>query len=201
MIASTREATSKNQSELVNHSALGSTIKLRRNFLGKRLPRASRLKSTTGSTARKEDLVQRRRFQKGSIFQNQTKTLWKGGFSEYLLDEHGVEKRVRREITLCAVKKLDRTTTTKREAQRLLQPFLDKVNSSIGSPSKARKTATFVAFSEVWERDYLSLCKPATQASERSNLKRLRAAFDQKDIRLISAGDLQRFIASSAAEG
>jgi integrase len=134
------------------------------------------------------------------VFQNKTKALWKGGYSEYVLDEHGVEKRIRREATLCTVKKPDGTTTTKREAQRLLQPILDKVNSSIASPATARKSATFTAFSDVWERDYLSLCKPATQASERSNLKRLRAAFGQRDIRLIGAGDLQRFVASCTAE-
>ncbi|HEV2578270.1 MAG TPA: site-specific integrase [Acidobacteriaceae bacterium] len=201
MIASACEATSNNTSELLNPPVLSSTIKPRRNFLGKRLPRTSKLKSTTGSTARKEDLVQRRRFQKGSVYQNKTKTLWKGGYSEYVLNEHGVEVRKRREVMLGPVKKADGATTTKREAQRLLQPFLDKVNSSIASPATARKSATFMAFSEVWERDYLSLCKPATQVSERSNLKRLKAAFGEKDIRLIDAGDLQRFIASSTAEG
>lgn len=128
------------------------------------------------------------------------KLTMEGRISEYVLDKHGVEKRKRCEVTLCTVRNPDGTTTTEREAQRLLQPIIDKVNSSIASPATARKSATFTTSTEVWERDYLSLCKPATRASERSNLKRLRSFFDPKDMRLIEDGDLQRFVASCTAE-
>ena len=90
------------------------------------------------------------------------------------------------------------TKITKREAMRLLQPYLDKANSGAMA---ARKVVTFDAFSETWERDYLSLQKPATQSAMRSYLKRVRAAFGTRDMRSINAGDVQRLIARSTAEG
>jgi integrase-like protein len=89
----------------------------------------------------------------------------------------------------------------KREAQRLLQPHLDRVNFALSSPISERKSATFEAFAEIWERDYLCLSKPSTQSGARTTLKRLKAAFGRKDMRAIDAGDLQRFIASCMAEG
>jgi integrase len=91
--------------------------------------------------------------------------------------------------------------TGKREAQRLLQPYLDRVNSTLSAPVRERKSATFEAFAEIWERDYLSLSKPSTRPGARSNLKRLKAAFGRKDMRAIDAGDIQRFIAAGTAEG
>lgn len=142
----------------------------------------------------------RRRFQKGSVFLNKTKTLWLGMYSEYVLDSHGVEKRVRKQVTLCPVKVGDQITR-KREAQRMLQPYLDRVNSSIASPARERKSATFEAFAAIWERDYLSLMKRSTQSGFRSYLKRLKAAIGCKEMRQIDAGDIQRLISASAAEG
>ncbi len=144
--------------------------------------------------------MSRRRFQKGSIFQNKAKTMWFGMYAEYVLDAHGIERRIRKQIALCPVKDGERVTT-KRQAQRLLQPYLDRVNSSITSPARERKSATFEAFAAIWERDYLSLSKPSTQSSAKSNLKRLRAAFGRKDMREIDAGQMQRLIASATSEG
>lgn len=114
-----------------------------------------------------------------------------------MLDSDSVEKRVRKQITLSPVKTGD-TKITKREALRLLQPHLDRANSGA---TVSHKAITFDAFSEIWERDYLSLQKPATQSAMRSYLKRLRAAFGSRDMRSISAGDVQRLIARSTAEG
>jgi integrase len=127
---------------------------------------------------------------------NANKTMWLGAYSEYVFDGHGVEQRVRKQITLSPVKAGD-TKTSKRDAMRLLQPHMDRVNSGT---AQARKAITFEAFSKVWERDYLSLQKPATQSATRSYLKRLRAAFGQRDMRSINAGDVQRLVARSAAE-
>jgi len=90
---------------------------------------------------------------------------------------------------------------TKREAIRLLQPHVDRVNSSISTAARERRSATFEAFSEIWERDYLCLSKPSTQCTVRGQLKRLKAAFGKKDIRQIDAGNLQRVIAAMEAEG
>jgi hypothetical protein len=144
--------------------------------------------------------ISRRRFQKGSVFQNKTRTMWLGAYSEYVLDAHGVEKRIRRQVVLCPAKSGERPIG-KREAQRLLHPHLDRVNSSIASPASERKSATFEAFAEVWERDYLSLSKPSTRSGEKSTLKRLKTAFGRKDMRAIDAGDIQRYIASAMNEG
>jgi integrase len=153
-----------------------------------------------GSTARIGESVARRRFQKGSVFLNKPKTQWLGMYCEYILDQHGVEKRLRKQIVLCPVKLGDKITR-KRDAQRLLQPYLDRVNSSLATPARAHKTATFDAFATVWDRDYLSLTKASTQSGMRTYLNRLRAAFGKKDMRQIDAGDIQRLISSCTAEG
>jgi len=146
---------------------------------------------------RKGISVHRKRFQKGSVYLNRNKTVWMGAYSEYVLDGHGVEVRVRKQITLSPVK-AGYTKTSKRDAMRLLQPHIDKVN---GGTAQARRAITFDAFSEIWERDYLSQSKPATQSASRSYLKRLRAAFGMRDMRSITAGDVQRLVARSTAEG
>lgn len=139
------------------------------------------------STARNGDSVSRRRFQKGSVFLNKTKTMWIGSYAEYVLDSHGVEKRKRREVVLCPVKN-EGIITRKREAQKLLQPTMDKVNSSLSAKVRERKNATFEAFAQIWERDYLSLSKPSTQSSITGHLKRLKMALGKKDMRQIDAG-------------
>lgn len=141
----------------------------------------------------------RRRFQKGSVFLNKTKTLWLGMYAEYVLDSHGVEVRKRNQVVLCPVKMGDKIMH-KRDAQRLLQPHLDRVNCSLATPTRERKSATFEGFAVMWERDYLSLSKPSTQSSTRSYLKRLKAAFGKKDMRQIGAGDIQRLISASISE-
>jgi integrase len=119
-----------------------------------------------------------------------------GAYTEYALDPNGAEQRIRKQVVLSPVK-IGEKTTGKREAQRLLQPFVDRANLALSSPVSGRKSATFDVFADIWERDYLSLSKPSTQSAARSNLKRLRAEFGQRDMRRIDAGDLQRFIATS----
>lgn len=153
-----------------------------------------------GSTAQIGESVARRRFQKGSVFLNKSKTQWLGMYCEYILDQHGVEKRLRKQIVLCPVKLGDKITR-KRDAQRLLQPYLDRVNSSLATPARAHKTATFEAFAAIWERDYLSLTKASTQSGMRTYLNKLRTAFGRKDMRQIDAGDVQRLISSCTADG
>jgi integrase len=152
------------------------------------------------STARNGETVARRRFQRGSVFLNKTKTQWLGMFAEYVLDPHGVEKRLRKQVVLCPVK-IGGTVTRKREAQKLLQPCLDRVNSSLSAPARERKNATFEGFADIWERDYLALSKRSTQSGTRSYLKRLKAAFGKKDMRTIDAGDIQRLISALDSEG
>jgi integrase len=164
------------------------------------LPPRDRIPAAIDSTA-KGATVARRRFQRGSVFKNKTRTVWLGMYSEYVLDSSGVEKRKRKQVVLGAVRQPDGNDMTKREAQRLLQPYVDRVNASISAPGREHKSATFEAFSKIWERDYLSLSKPSTQCTMRGQLKRLIAAFGKKDMRQIDAADLQRIIAKMEAEG
>jgi integrase len=148
--------------------------------------------------------VSRRRYQRGSVFPNKTKTLWLGMYTEYVLDEHGIERRERKQVTLSPMKITDadgERKVTKREAQKLLQPYVDRVNAALSAPIRERKSATFEAFAAIWERDYLSQSKPSTQSGAKSYLKRLNAAFGKKDIRQIDAGDMQRLVARMTAEG
>ena len=174
-------------------------VKSYRNFFAKKR-KQTKITPTTGSTARNGDSVQRRRFQRGSVHMNTSKTLWMGAYIEYALDTNGQEKRIRKQIVLCPVRTGEKVTG-KREAMRLLQPYVDRVNVALATPVRERKSATFGAFAAIWERDYLSLSKPSTQSGARSNLKRLRAAFGNRDMRSIDAGDIQRLIAASMKEG
>ena len=143
----------------------------------------------------------RRRFQRGSVFKNRAKTAWLGQYSNYVLESNGAEKRIRKQMCLGPVRKPDGGDMTKREAQRLLQPFVDRVNASIGSPVRDHEDTTFEAFSKIWERDYLCLSKPSTQSTMRGQLKRVTSAFGNKNMRQVDAGDFQRIIAKMEAEG
>ena len=145
--------------------------------------------------------VARRRFQRGSVFLNRTKTQWLGRYSEYVLDAHGVEQRVRRQIVLSPVRKQDGSNVRKNEAKNLLQPYINRANEQSTSPSRERKSATFEAFSNTWESDYLCLSKPSTRNSVKTQLKTLRTEFGQRDMRQIDAGDVQRIIAKMTAQG
>lgn len=161
---------------------------------------SDRITGTIDSAVQIGESVSRRRFQKGSVRLNKTKTVWLGSYAEYILDPHGTEKRIRHQIVLGPVRIGDRVMG-KREAQRLLQPYVDAANSSLGTATRERKSATFEEFAAIWERDYLSLSKPSTQAGARSYVKRLTTAFGKKDMRRIGAGDIQRLIASMVGEG
>ncbi len=143
----------------------------------------------------------RRRFQRGSVYQNQAKTVWLGMYSEYVLDSNGVERRRRKSVVLGPIRKPNGEEMRKREAQRLFQPCVDRVNSSISGPSREHKSVTFDAFAVIWERDYLSLSKPSTQATMRGQAKRLKAFFGSKELRQIGAADVQQLVAKMDAEG
>ena len=135
------------------------------------------------------------------MYYNSTKTQWLGAYSEYALDAHGVERRKRIRLVLSPARKPDGAPVRKSEAKNLLQPYLNRVNEQSAFPARERKTATFEAFAEIWERDYLILSKPSTQSSVRTHLRLLKAEFGTKDIRAIDAGDIQRLIAKLTREG
>jgi hypothetical protein len=108
--------------------------------------------SAIDSTATGEN-VARRRFQRGSVYQNQSGTVWLGAYSEYVLDHNGIEKRKRKCVVLGPIRKSAGQEMRKKEAERLLLPFLDRVNSSISVPAHEHKSAAFEAFIGIWDRD------------------------------------------------
>jgi len=152
------------------------------------------------SAARNGDSVARRRYQRGSVYQNKAKTVWLGNYTEYVLDSDGQEKRVRHELVLGPIRRADRIAMSKREAQRALQPYVDRVNSSLSAPAREHKSTTLDAFVQIWDRDYLSLSKPSTQSTMRGHVKRLKSVFGQRDLRQITPADLQRIVASMDAD-
>ncbi|HZW94334.1 MAG TPA: tyrosine-type recombinase/integrase [Candidatus Eremiobacteraceae bacterium] len=129
------------------------------------------------------------------MYKNSNGTMWLGQFSEYVLNGQGIEERKIRTLQLCP------TTSTKRDAMRVLQPHLDRVNANIGSSTRESKSMTLEAFLGVWERDYASLCKPSTRAGLKCHAKQLKDAFGTKDMRKIGAGDLQGLISKMNADG
>lgn len=182
----------------------------RRNFFPKAGGTAPKRKAATlspaaaiDSTARKGigTTVSRRRFQRGTVYLNATKTQWIGAYSEYALDAHGVERRKRIRIVLSPSRKDDGTPVRKTEAKNLLQPYINRANAQSTSPARERKTATFEGFATIWENDYLILSKPSTQSSVRTQLRTLKAEFETKDMRAIDAGDVQRLISRLIREG
>jgi len=156
--------------------------------------------SAIDSTA-KGELVARRRFQKDSVYKNKAGTAWLGMYSQYVLDASGIERRKRRFVVLGPVHKPGGEEMREREAQRLLQPYLDRVNSSISAPAREHKSATLEAFADIWERDYRSLSKPSTQATMRGHVKRRKSFFGSKELRQITVADVQRLVAKMEAEG
>jgi integrase len=135
------------------------------------------------------------------VFLNRTKTLWQGTYSDYVLNVNGVEQRVRRQIVLSPSRRADGSSVRKNEAKKLLQPHINRANERLAAPSRERKSVSFTAFSEIWERDYLCLSKPSTRSSSKTQLKMLTAHFDKRDMRQIDAGDVQRIIAAMTRDG
>jgi integrase len=151
--------------------------------------------SAIDSTAKGED-VARRRLQNPEPYMNRTKKLWKATVAEYVRGEDGAERRQRREITLGPT-----ASMSKREAQRRLRPILDRVNASAFNPTPKQKNIAFDAFTDVWDKDYLSQSKPSTRATMWGHVKKLKQFFGQKEIRGIDTGDVQRFVVYLTAQG
>jgi len=92
--------------------------------------------------------VARRRFQKGSV--RRRGNVWIGRYLEDVL-ENGVLRRKHRTITLSLVRGADGKAVTERQAKRLLQPYLDRVNSTSNDFLQPKKTISFSDFSAKWK--------------------------------------------------
>jgi hypothetical protein len=105
--------------------------------------------------------VARRRYQKGSVYKNKAKTVWLGMYAEHVLDSNGIEKRKRKQVILGPVRDPSGNDMRKREAQRRLQPFVDRVNSSLSATVRESKRATFA--SRAWDPPCGIPCIPPLQ--------------------------------------
>ncbi len=140
----------------------------------------------------KGETVARRRFQKGSV--RQRSNVWIGRFLEDVV-EHGIVRRKHRTVLLCPVRTSDGRAVTERQALRLLQPYLDKVNSATYQPEQVKKTIFFAEFAARWEADILSQKKPSTQMSARVHLKNyLLPALAGREVRAIQTEDIQHLL-------
>jgi len=115
-------------------------------------------------------------------------------YTEYFRTPQGTDYGKRKKLMLCTVRKPDGSTTTKREAQRLLQPHVDRVNSNIATPQQEQKTIALHSFLDIWKRDNLSTRKRSTQSAMASHLSRIRNHFGDVDLRSIDS--FQGFIKS-----
>jgi Phage integrase, N-terminal SAM-like domain len=120
-------------------------------------------------------------------------------YAEYFLDATGMERRKRKKITLGLVRNPDGSEKTKREALRLLQPYINSANARIAAPVREIKAITLNPFLEIWKRDYLAGYKPSTRAAMNSHVTRIEKFFGDQDMRAIEAADFQRFVSALRA--
>jgi len=149
--------------------------------------------SAIDSTAKGANLA-RRRMQNPKPYKSRNGELWKSTVALYEYTEQG-EFRRRKEISLGPTK-----TMNFRQAQHALRPYVERANATAFNPTRKHKTMTFTEFAGIWEAHYLSLSKPSTQATMKTHLRRLKSAFGPRDMRTISAADLQRFVSELVAE-
>jgi integrase len=152
------------------------------------------------STA-KGDNVARRRHQEGHVYLNDSKTDWYGRVREYVIGPDGTQKAVPRDEYISPATTKDGIKITKTEARNIFAPFVYEINRRNLTPSWQGINATFEELSKVWERDFLSKKKASTQASMKSQTKRLVEAFGSKEMRRIGTDDLQRVVSAMEKEG
>jgi integrase len=112
----------------------------------------------TGSMAR-------RRYQTGRVFvRGKKQPMFVGRWREDVIVEGNQTIRVERSVVLGSIAELK----TKKNAQRALQPFLDKVNSLDYRPAKFAK---FEDLADLWETQILALQKPSSVKAAQSHLR------------------------------
>jgi integrase len=107
----------------------------------------------------------RRRYQTGRVFvRGKKQPMFVGRWREDVIVEGNQTIRVERSVVLGSIAELK----TKKNAQRALQPFLDKVNSLDYRPAKFAK---FEDLADLWETQILALQKPSSVKSAQSHLR------------------------------
>ncbi len=136
--------------------------------------------------------VARRRFQKGSV--RRRGNVWIGRYLEDVL-ENGVLRRKHRTITLSLVRGADGKAVTERQAKRLLQPYLDRVNSTSNDFLQPKKTISFSDFSAKWKALILRHKKPSTQLTIQGHIQNLLLpALGHQEVRCIQTEGVQSLL-------
>ncbi|HXU19852.1 MAG TPA: site-specific integrase [Verrucomicrobiae bacterium] len=107
----------------------------------------------------------RRRFQTGWIrVRGKNRPVFEGRWREDVIQPDGTIRRVPRSMVLGTVSELK----TKRNAQRLLEPILARINSFDYRPSKF---TTIERFADTWETQVLIHQKPSSVKAAKSHLR------------------------------
>ncbi len=140
----------------------------------------------------------RRRFQKGSV--RRRGNVWIGRYLEDVL-ENGVLRRKHRTITLSLVRGADGKAVTERQAKRLLQPYLDRVNSTSNDFLQPKKTISFSDFSAKWKALILRQKKPSTQLTIQGHIQNfLLPALAHQEVRCIQTEGVQSLLSDLRAK-
>jgi integrase len=109
-------------------------------------------------------------------------------------DQNDGEGGKRKQIPLGVTKEI-----TKREAQRRLQPYVDRANSFYLSAIQRPKSATLDAFLPHWERSILCMKELSTQTTAHFHIKVLSRFFGSTELRQIGPS-VQLMVAALKAE-
>jgi integrase len=141
-----------------------------------------------------EDVMARRRYQRGQLSLRGKEKLWVARWREDVIRLDGSIHRVRK----CEVIGTLKEFKTRRLAERELEQRLSEVNSLNYTP---RPTATFAQFAAKWEKDVLTLHKPSTGSADRSRIrKHLLPELGKFCMKDISTAHVQSLIAKKSAE-
>jgi integrase len=107
--------------------------------------------SAIDSAARNGESVARRRYQRGSVYQNKAKTVWLGNYTEYVLDSGGEEKRVRRDWA--TVRLIWEAAIAQACVDRVLpKPRLPRVSRKVSKCLRLEDVAKIIAHSHGEQR-------------------------------------------------
>lgn len=141
------------------------------------------------SSGRKQNLMARKRYQRGSLLEPEGKhiKLWKFRYLEDVIQGTGEIKRVHKKETLGTLKDFP----TRRLALRAMEQKLAEINSTAYKPKHA---ITFMEFAEKWKTNVMPNHKPSTQSVEKHQLVRLTECFGGLPLSELSTETLQRWI-------
>jgi len=141
--------------------------------------------------------VARRRFQQGSV--RRRGNVWIGRYLEDVV-ENGAIRRKHRTVTLALIRGFDGKAVSERQARRLFQPYLDKVNSATNQALQPKKTILFSDFSAKWRALILNQKKPSSQPTINGHIDHyLLPTLRDREVRSIQTEDIQVILSNLRA--